>query len=120
MNPLLTATILGRTVTQLASVDALAAGREALLRGAWREARARFEEALAVEESPAAYEGLGIAARFLWDAEAAVATHERGYRLARTRDDQGAAARLAAQLAIDAYSLGRISEANGWTSGRSF
>jgi ATP/maltotriose-dependent transcriptional regulator MalT len=101
--------------TRLSATDAIAAGRAALLRGAWGEARARFEEALAVEESPAAFEGLGVAARYLWDAEAAVSAHERGYRLARGAGDMGAAAKLATQLAIDAYSLGRISEANGWT-----
>jgi ATP/maltotriose-dependent transcriptional regulator MalT len=101
--------------TQLSATDAIAAGRAALLRGAWREARSRFEEALVVEESPAAFEGLGVAARYLWDTEAAVSAHERGYRLARARDDRGAAAKLAAQLAIDAFGLGRIAEANGWT-----
>ncbi len=97
------------------TVDALAEGRAALVRGAWREARARFEAALALEESPAAYEGLGVAARYLLDGEAAVAAHERGYRLAREGSDPVAAARLAAQLAIDAYGAGRIAEANGWT-----
>jgi LuxR family maltose regulon positive regulatory protein len=102
-------------VTQRAAANAIAAGGAALVRGAWRQARARFEEALAVEESPAAYEGLGVAARYLSDAEAAVSAHERGYRLARAQDDWSAAAKLAAQLAIDAYGLGRISEANGWT-----
>ncbi|HXV58658.1 MAG TPA: LuxR C-terminal-related transcriptional regulator [Gaiellaceae bacterium] len=101
--------------TELSAEDAIAAGRAALLRGAWREARARFEEALAVEESPAAFEGLGVAARYLWDADAAVSAHERGYRLARRQADRGAAAKLAAQLALDAYGLDRISEANGWT-----
>jgi len=95
--------------------DALAEGRAALLRGAWRQARARFEEALALEESPAAYEGLGVAARYLLDAETAVTAHERGYRLARERGDTAGAAKLAAQLAVDAYGFGRIAEANGWT-----
>lgn len=95
--------------------DALVEGGQALLRGAWAEARARFETALALEESPAAYEGLGVAARYLWDTEAAVAAHERGYRLARAQKDVNAAAKLAAQLAIDAYSVARISEASGWT-----
>jgi hypothetical protein len=96
-------------------VDALAEGRAALMRGAWRQARTRFEEAVAAEESPAAYEGLGVAARYLLDAEGAVTAHERGYRLARERGDTAAAAKLAAQLAIDAFGLGRIAEANGWT-----
>jgi ATP/maltotriose-dependent transcriptional regulator MalT len=97
------------------TTDALAAGRAALWRGAWREARARFEEALAVEESPAAYEGLGVAARYLLDGDGAVVAHERGYRLAREQGATADAARLAAQLAIDAYGFGRIAEANGWT-----
>jgi len=35
--------------TELSAEDAIAAGRAALLRGAWREARARFEEAVAVQ-----------------------------------------------------------------------
>lgn len=68
-----------------------------------------------MEESPAGYEGLGVAARYLRDADGAVAAHERGYRLARGLVDQDAAARLAAQLAITAYGVGRLSEANGWT-----
>jgi ATP/maltotriose-dependent transcriptional regulator MalT len=90
------------------------AGRAALLRGAWSEARAEFAGALAVEESPDAYEGLGIAARYQSDLAAAVEAHERGYRLARRRGEPEAAARLAAQLALDAYGLGRIAESSGW------
>jgi len=97
------------------TVDPLAEGRVALVRGAWLQARAHFEAALAGDESPAAYEGLGVAARYLLDVEAAVTAHERGYRLARERGDRGAAAKLAAQLAIDAYEFGRMAEANGWT-----
>ena len=96
-----------------AATGALDAGRAALVRGAWREARAQFEAALDAEESPAAYVGLGVAARYLLEIDAAISAHERGYRLARSRDDAGSAAKLAAQLAIDAYGLGRISEANG-------
>ncbi len=98
-----------------AGAAALDAGSAALVRGAWSEARSRFEEALEAEPSPAAYEGLGVAARYLWDVDAAIAAHELGYRLARSLDDPDAAAKLAAQLAIDAYGLGRVSEANGWT-----
>jgi ATP/maltotriose-dependent transcriptional regulator MalT len=69
---------------------------------------------LAVEESPAAYEGLGIAARYLGDHGAAVAAHERGYRLARAQAGREPAARLAVQLGIDAYGQARAAEANGW------
>src|SRR5262249_43338648 len=92
----------------------VSAGRAALLRGAWAEAREEFAAALALDETPEAYEGLGIAARYQWDLTAAVDAHERGYRLARQRGDAEAAARLAGHLALDAYGLGRIAESNGW------
>jgi DNA-binding NarL/FixJ family response regulator len=97
------------------ATESIAAGRRALVRGAWAEARSRFEEALADEESPDALDGLGIALRYLGDTRAAVEAHERGYRLARARDDRDAAARLAAQLGLDALGAGNLAEANGWT-----
>lgn len=96
------------------AVDSIDAGRAALLRGAWVEASQRFSDALAAEQSPAAYDGLGVAARYQGDLEAAVAAHERGYRLARSLGDGELAAKLAAQLAIDAYGQARMAEANGW------
>ena len=99
---------------QAAASEAIEAGRAALVRGAWAEAREHFQDGLALEESSAAYEGLGVAARYQWDAGAAIDAHERGYRLARAADDRDRAARLAAQLALDAYTFGRLAEANGW------
>ena len=93
---------------------AIAEGRGALARGAWAEARALFAEALGRVETADAYEGLGIAARYELDAEAAIDAHERGYRLARTRGDAGAAARLAIQLGYDAYAFRGPAEASGW------
>ena len=93
---------------------AIAEGRLALERGAWTEARALFTEALRRAETPDAYEGLGIAARYKLDAEAAIEAHERGYRLARTRGDSAAAARLAIQLGYDAYAFRGPAEASGW------
>ena len=97
-----------------ASNEAIAEGRSALARGDWAEARALFAEALGEAESPDAYEGLGIAARYELDAEAATEAHERGYRLARTRGDSAAAARLAVQLGYDAYAFRGTAEASGW------
>src|SRR5262247_2272873 len=94
-------TILRRTSEQL-TVDAIAAGRDALARGAWTEASACFQEALGAHESAEASEGLGIAARHQLDAVTAQEAHERGYRLARASDDPDLAARLAMQLAYDA------------------
>jgi hypothetical protein len=92
----------------------IAEGRRSLARGAWAEARALYAEALAEEETPDAFEGLGIAARYQLDAEGAVDAHERGYRLARTRGDAAGAARLAIQLAHDAYAFRGLAEASGW------
>ena len=89
-------------------------GREALARGAWAEARARFGEALAQNETPQAYEGLGIAARYELDADAAIDAHQRGYRLARSQDDAATAALLAIQLGYDAYAFRGPAEASGW------
>jgi ATP/maltotriose-dependent transcriptional regulator MalT len=89
-------------------------GREALRRGEWAAARQLFGEALAHGDSVDAYEGLGIAARYQLDAEAALGAHERGYLLARAAGDPVAAARLAVQLGYDAYSFRGPAEAQGW------
>jgi DNA-binding CsgD family transcriptional regulator len=86
----------------------------ALARGAWAEARVRFADALAREESPEALEGAGLAARYELDAQAAIEAHERGYRLARSRGDAATAARLAIQLCHDAYAFRGPAEASGW------
>jgi DNA-binding CsgD family transcriptional regulator len=86
----------------------------ALTRGAWAEARVRFADALAQEESVEAWEGAGVAARYELDARAAIEAHERGYRLARSRGDPVTAARLAIQLGHDAYAFRGPAEASGW------
>ena len=93
---------------------ALEDGHVALGRGAWAEARARFAEALARAETPEAYEGAGLAARYELDAEAALEAHQRGYHLARSLGDQATAARLAIQLSQDAYAFRGPAEASGW------
>jgi uncharacterized protein HemY len=58
--------------------DFLERGRRALTRAAWAEARDAFSAALEYAEAPEAYEGLGIAARYELDGEAAIAVHEAG------------------------------------------
>ena len=95
-------------------IGAIVAGRAALARGAWADARASFAAALREAETPDGYEGLGIAARYELDAEAAIGAHERGYRLARAGGDASVAARLAIQLAYDAYAFRGKAEASGW------
>ena len=55
--------------------SAIEAGRSALARGAWAEARVHFADALAQEETPEAFEGAGLAARYELDARAAIEAH---------------------------------------------
>jgi DNA-binding CsgD family transcriptional regulator len=93
---------------------AIEGGRVALSRGLWSAARQSFSEALAEVESVDAYEGLGVAARYQLDADAALVAHEQGYRLARAAGDPVTAARLAVQLGYDAYSFRGPAEAQGW------
>jgi LuxR family transcriptional regulator, maltose regulon positive regulatory protein len=90
------------------------AGRAALARGAWASAREFFAQATAIEATPAAYEGLGVAARYQLDSDAAFAAHEEGYRLARAAGDPDTAAQLAVQLGYDAYAFRGVAEAVGW------
>jgi ATP/maltotriose-dependent transcriptional regulator MalT len=92
----------------------LAAGRAALLRGAWAEARREFETALVAGETVEALEGLGAAARWAMDGPAALAAHERAYRLAREEGDDEAAGRLALELTWDCLQFRGAAEANGW------
>jgi hypothetical protein len=66
--------------------EALAAGRAALARGAWREARFRYEEALAQAVSTEAWEGLSWAAWWLEDVPACLDAREHvelAYAMAR-------------------------------------
>jgi hypothetical protein len=85
---------------------ALAAGAEAYRLGRWEEARASFEEAQRVEDSPEAAEGLGKASgrpreglgkasRFLEDGATAIAANEHAYRLYRERENTCGAGRAA-------------------------
>jgi ATP/maltotriose-dependent transcriptional regulator MalT len=93
----------------------LQACQAALHRGAWAEARACFEAALQIEETPEALEGLGISAWGLNDAAAMFDAREQAYHLYRQRGDSRGAGRLAANLAMDHfYVRGEDAIANGW------
>ena len=93
----------------------LAAAHDALQRGAWEEARAEFEAAVADEETPEALEGLGLAAWWLDDGATTVASRERAYALYAARGDRPSAARLATWLAWDATGFrGETAVARGW------
>ncbi len=95
--------------------DALIAGREALARAAWEEARASFEAALNLEETPEACEGLSWAATWLEDGATAIEARERAYRLYRERGDHSSAARMAIWLTSDYFDFrGEPAVADGW------
>ena len=86
-----------------------------LQEGRWEAARALFERAVAIDETPGAYEGLSWAAWWLDDAKAVFAARERAYRLYQEEDDVAAAARMATWLACDELDFhGAVPVANGW------
>jgi len=95
--------------------DDLAAGRAALDAGAWPDALHAFERVLAVEETPEALEGLGLAAWWLNRADMVFDSRERAFRAYRRRGDQRSAARIAVWLAWDSAAFrGEEGVANGW------
>ena len=104
-----------RSPTQARSVASIEAGQNALVRGAWEEARARFEAALEEEETPETLEGLSWSAWWLDDAGAVFDARERAYRLYRKRGDGADAARMATWLAVDHLDFhGALAVASGW------
>jgi ATP/maltotriose-dependent transcriptional regulator MalT len=99
----------------LGVADPLAAGREALRRGEWEQARVHFEAKLEQGESAEALEALAMAAWWLDDADETIQSRERAYRGYRDRGDRAAAARMAIWLAWDYLSFrGEPAVANGW------
>jgi LuxR family maltose regulon positive regulatory protein len=90
-------------------------GDAALRRGDWSAARDAFASALKIEESPEAFEGLGLAAWWLDLADEVFASRERAYRLFVERDDRPGAARVAVWMAWDCCAFrGETAIANGW------
>jgi LuxR family maltose regulon positive regulatory protein len=83
--------------------------------GRWDAARAIFERAVGVAETPEAFEGLSWAAWWLDDAETVFAARERAYRLYEAAGDVAGAARMATWLACDQLDFhGALAVANGW------
>jgi LuxR family maltose regulon positive regulatory protein len=96
-------------------MDALAAGRDALRQGKWKEAHAHFARSLAREETPEALEQLGLTAWWLDDADATLGSRERAYTLYRERNDPLGAARVAIWLVWDYLAFrGDFAVASGW------
>jgi hypothetical protein len=97
------------------SDDPLAAGMQALERGAWEDARTLFQASLATRETPEALEQLGLAAWWLDDAPLTFDARERAYRLYRDRGDPRSAARVALWLVWDYLAFRDDSAvASGW------
>ena len=90
-------------------------GRAALAAGEWDAARDAFEASLDEAPSAAAFEGLGVALRWLGEQEAAIRALQRAYRLHRRSDDRRAAARAAVQLCLgELYFHDDMAVALGW------
>jgi LuxR family maltose regulon positive regulatory protein len=86
-----------------------------LQEGRWGAARTHFEEALAVEATPEAFEGLSWAAWWLDDSAAVFEARQRAYRLYINAEDVAGAARMATWLACDELDFhGAVRVANGW------
>jgi tetratricopeptide (TPR) repeat protein len=91
------------------------AGRAALSRGAWEEARESFEAAIRDGETAAALEGLSWAAWWLNNADAVFATRELAFRRYRAEGELRGAARMALWLSADHLEFrGEAAVANGW------
>src|SRR4029453_3012138 len=102
-------------VSPFQSIDDVTAGRTALEAGAWQQAQHAFERALAIEETPEALEGLGLAAWWLDLASVVFDSRERAFRAYRSRGDQLSAARVAIWIAWDSAAFrGEEGVAKGW------
>jgi LuxR family maltose regulon positive regulatory protein len=90
-------------------------GRAALAAGDWETARDAFQASIDGGPSAAAFDGLGLACRWLGEQEAAIRALQRAYRLHRRADDRPAAARTAVQLCLgELYFHDDMAVALGW------
>jgi LuxR family maltose regulon positive regulatory protein len=91
------------------------AGRAALAAGDWEAARDAFQRSIDEQATAAAYEGLGVACRWLGEQEAAIRALQRAYRLHRGAGDARAAARVAVQLCLgECYFHDDVAVGLGW------
>jgi DNA-binding NarL/FixJ family response regulator len=79
------------------------AGRAALVAGEWEAARDAFQLSLDAGPSAPAFEGLGLACRWLGAQDAAIRALQQAYRLHRRADDRRAAARVALHLCLGEF-----------------
>ncbi|GAB3224679.1 helix-turn-helix transcriptional regulator [Mycolicibacterium hippocampi] len=101
--------------TPFTESDPVAAGRAALERANWAQARACFEEAVASGDAAEAWEGLSRAAWWQGDQDVVFVARERAYRCYQQRADACGAARMAMWLASDHLDfLGDDAVATAW------
>jgi LuxR family maltose regulon positive regulatory protein len=97
------------------AADPLAGGWAALGRGDWEGATGCFEAAVAREETPEAFEGLGWAGYCSNEERLTLDARERAFHLYRDRGDDSSAGRVAALLAVDFLEFrGEAAVAKGW------
>jgi ATP/maltotriose-dependent transcriptional regulator MalT len=102
-------------VRAIVAEDALARGHEALAAGDWDDARAAFEEALVVSDSPEALDGLGRTLWWLRDERGAVVHRERAYAGFRRDGELARAARIALWLSREfAVAFDNHAASRGW------
>jgi DNA-binding NarL/FixJ family response regulator len=91
------------------------AGRAALAVGDWEAAREAFQASVDAAPTAAAFEGLGVACRWLGEQEAAIRHLQQAYRLHRRAGDARAAARVALQLCLgECYFHDDVAVGLGW------
>lgn len=94
--------------------ELLAAGSAALVRGDWQEAESLFRQALAIEDSAEALEGLGKAYWWQDEHDKVLETRESAYRGYQAKGDSLSAARMATFMALDyAEFRGQMAVASG-------
>jgi DNA-binding NarL/FixJ family response regulator len=97
------------------TTEPLERGRQALEAGDWERARAAFEEAVEVEPTAAAEEGLGRALWWLQDTVRAIAHIERAYAARRASGEASHAALHALWLSREyAAAYGNTAVSAGW------
>jgi len=103
-------------VTSFRPADPIAGGRALLARGEWADARRAFQSIVVRDPASAeGFEGLGLAAWWLDQADTVFSARERAYQLYRDRKDRTGAARMAVWLAWDSGAFrGEAAIANGW------
>jgi DNA-binding NarL/FixJ family response regulator len=99
----------------MAELDPLRQGYDALAAGDWSEAETVFGDAVRVDPTPEALDGLGLARWWRKDVRGGIELRTRAYRGFVAADRTAEAAAVAVWLAREhRASLGNVAVANGW------